>query len=88
MYLLDSPPTTMAICGVWGMGKSSFMQMMEKAMLLEAAGVVEGERLLEAAGVTRGVADVTSVASMSEKDKLELRRRAKPKLMCAWFNAW
>lgn len=64
----------MAICGAWGSGKSSFMKLMETEMLLQTVEVTPP-------------LDQQS-RRLPENMRLQMRRVASPKLICAWFNAW
>lgn len=73
-YLLGTATTTLAVCGVWGMGKSSFMKLVEKMMMLQL--FAERQSPEEFA------------KPMDPALKATLRRRASPRLICAWFNAW
>jgi hypothetical protein len=73
-YLLGTATTTLAVCGVWGMGKSSFMKLVEKMMMLQLVAVRQSPEVF--------------AKPMDPAVKATLRRWASPRLICAWFNAW
>lgn len=77
-YLLGTATTTLAVCGVWGMGKSSFMKLVEKMMMMQ---LFEERQSPEES-------PEEFAKPMDPALKATLRRRASPRLICAWFNAW
>ena len=90
----DTEAAAFAIYGRWGQGKSTYMRLLRKEMLLTAANdVADSHR--NAVGKKEVIQQYSNTMSDKRASKAhydvaldKLAREARPRLVYAWFNAW